>query len=143
MTLYKMPKSLKTRCKELFSKKQKVEGTYFSNGSQYTCFLDENCWECLNYRAIDTKEPLCVTEKDGTGYGCSITDLFELYQDNMTNDMRNMLIKDNKCPMKLTIEQAKIRGDLLLAKQNDLLKNENYNLRQGIMQTKLFDGGEL
>jgi hypothetical protein len=45
--------------------------------------------------------------------------------------------------MKLTIEQAKIRGDLLLAKENDLLKNENYNLRQGIMQTKLFDGGEL
>lgn len=143
MTLHKMPKSLKTRFKELFSKKQKIEGTYFSNGSQYECFQGNNCYDCLNYRAIDTKEPLCVTEKEGTGYGCSIMDLFELYQDDMSNDMRNMLIKDNKCPMKLTIEQAKIRGDLLLAKENDLLKNENYNLRQGIMQMNLFDGGEL
>ena len=123
--------------------KEEIKGTYFTNGTQYQCF-ESQCYDCLNYRSVDNKIPLCQCKDDDGegGFGCTITDMFHFYQDEMTNDMRNTLLPDYECPMRLTIDDAKIKGDLILAKENKELRQENYNLRHGVVQTKLFEFGE-
>lgn len=113
------------------------KGTYFTCGTQYMAFESANCFDCLNYRAIDTKEPLCRS-KDGEGFGCAITDMFELFQNEMTEEMRQTLIKDYECPMRLTEKQAKLR-------QNELYKRirlENEQLKSGLVQGELFKAEE-
>ena len=111
--------------------------TYFSNGSQYRAFECYNCFDCLNYRSADNKKPLCkCKDNDGeTGFGCAITDMFFLYQDKMTEEMRNLLIEDYECPMRLTVNDAELR-------LNDVFERiamENYQLREGLIQGKIFE----
>ena len=108
--------------------------TYFSSGTQYQCF-ESQCLDCLNYRSVDNKIPLCkCSDNDNEcGFGCTITDMFALYQDKMTDDMRNTLLPDYECPMRLTEKQAKLR-------QSEIYKRieiENNQLKQGLIQGKL------
>ena len=110
-------------------------GTYFINNTQYMAFEDANCFDCLNYRSIDTKEPFCRS-KNGEGFGCAISDMFALYQDEMTEDMRQTLIKDYKCPMRLTEKQAKLRQSEYYKR----LELQNTQLKQGLLQGNLFKG---
>lgn len=110
-------------------------GTYFTSGTQYMDFENANCFDCLNYRSIDTKEPLCRS-KNGEGFGCAISDMFALYQDEMTEDMRQTLIKDYECPMRLTEKQAKLRQSEYYKR----LELQNTQLKQGLLQGNLFMG---
>ena len=112
-------------------------GTYFTCGTQYMAFEDANCFDCLNYRSVDNKIPLLKCGKNDKyegGFGCAISDMFALYQDEMTEDMRQTLIKDYVCPMRLTEKHAKLR-------QNELYKRiaqENAQLKEGLVQGELF-----
>lgn len=111
--------------------------TYFSNGSQYRAFECHNCFDCLNYRSVENKKPCCnCKDNDGeTGFGCVITDMFSLFQDKMTEEMRNLLIKDYECPMRLTADDAELR-------LNDVFERiamENNQLREGLIQGKIFE----
>lgn len=111
-----------------------INGTYFTNGTQYQCF-ESQCFDCLNYRSVDNKIPLikCKDNDGECGFGCTITDMFTLYQDQMTNDMRNTLLPNYECPMRLTEKQAKLR-------QNELYKRiarENAQLKEGLVQGEL------
>ena len=97
-------------------------------------FESRNCFNCLNYRAIDTKEPLCRSKK-GEGFGCTITDMFDLYQDEMTEEMRQTLIRDYECPMRLTEVGAKLRQKELYKR----IREENEQLRKGLVQGRIFE----
>ena len=92
-----------------------------------------NCYDCLNYRSIDTGEIFCKT-KEGSGFGCTIADMFELYQDKMTEDMRYTLLPDYECPMRLTEMQARLRQKEIYKR----IAEENAQLRNGFMQQRLF-----
>mgnify|MGYP007069894669 CR=1 FL=1 len=115
-------------------------GTYFTCGTQHMAFEESNCFDCLNYRSVDNKIPLCKSKSsDGEGgFGCAIMDMFLLYQDEMTENMRQTLIKDYECPMRLTEKQAKLRQSEVYKR----IEQENAQLRKGMLQTKLFEGGE-
>lgn len=127
MTVVKLNKSIKTKIKELLNKKEEIKGTYFSNGDMAMNFESNYCDDCLNYR------------DNGNGYGCAIMDMFFCYQDEMNNGMRNILIDNFSCNMYLTIDKAKIKGDLILSKENDRLKQENINLKNGYNQLNLLE----
>lgn len=112
-------------------------GTYFISGTQYMDFEDVNCFDCLNYRSIENKIPLCKSKKgdNESGFGCAITDMFHLYQKEMTEEMRQTLIKDYVCPMRLTEKQAKLRQSEVYKR----IEQENAQLRKGFKQEKLFN----
>lgn len=112
-------------------------GTYFTCGTQYMSFESANCFDCLNYRSIENKIPFLKTKENDkeSGFGCAISDMFALYQDEMTEEMRQTLIEDYVCPMRLTEHQAKLR-------QSELYKRialENNQLRNGFKQERLFN----
>lgn len=113
---------------------------YFSNGSEHQWFEENNCFDCLNFRSVENKIPLCKCKDNDneSGFGCIVTDMFLLYQNEMSENMRETLLPKWECPHRLTIEQAKIKGDLILNKENEKLKQEIKNLKDGFMQGSLF-----
>lgn len=113
------------------------QGTYFSSGTQYMGFVDRNCFNCLNYRSVDNKIPLsrCKDNDNESGFGCTITDMFHLYQDEMTENMRQTLIEDYECPMRLTEVGAKLRQKELYKR----IQEENEQLRKGLIQGRIFE----
>ena len=113
---------------------------HFSNGIEYMGWQDSHCFDCLNFRSVDNKIPLCkCKDNDGEGgFGCAITDMFELYQDEMSDGMKRTLLPDYDCPMRLTAKDARLR----LSEYYKRVELENNQLKQGLIQGNLL-GGEL
>lgn len=104
---------------------------YFKCATQYLVF-EEQCFDCLNYRSTENKIPFskCDSDKEG-GFGCTITDMFYLHQDTLTDEHRTTLLPNYKCPMRLTIEEAKIKGELIAQKQILALQQKVAELKNG------------
>ena len=111
---------------------------YFVRGLQHMAFENANCFDCLNYRSVDNKIPLCkVKNNDGEGgFGCTLMDMHLLYQDELEQKWLDMLILPNfECPMRLTVKHAQLR----LNEYQKRLQLENNQLKNGFKQTKLLE----
>lgn len=114
----------------------------FTSGSQHRSFESNNCFDCLNYRSVDNKKPLCkCTNKDDEGgFGCVLTDVHFLYQDQVMNEVLDLLLPpDGICNMRLTINEVKDEADKILLKQNLELQQKIYNLKKGYNQLSFTD----
>lgn len=104
---------------------------YFLTNLKYIAF-EEQCFDCLNYRSIDDKVPLCKNKNENAGgFGCTITDMFHLHQKTLSEEHRKTLLPNYKCPMRLTIEQAKIKAELPMYRQIEELKQKIIELKNG------------
>ena len=108
------------------------QAPYFERMTQYMHF-EEQCFDCLNYRSIGKKIPLCKCKENDNeaGFGCTITDMFHLHQNTLSDEHRKTLLPNYKCPMRLTIEEAKIRGELIAQKQILALQQKVAELKNG------------
>lgn len=105
---------------------------YFDSMTQYMSF-EEQCFDCLNYRSIGKKIPLCKCKEndDEAGFGCTISDMFYLHQNTLSDEHRTTLLPNYECPMRLTIEEAKIKGELIAQKQILALQQKVAELKNG------------
>jgi len=106
---------------------------HFKCGSQQIIFENNNCFDCLNYRSVDNKIPLCQCKDDDGegGFGCLLMDMHLLYQDKMPKKWLNKLItKDFECPMRLRASDIELS-------LNDYFKRvqlQNDQLKEGMVQ---------
>ena len=107
------------------------QAPYFECMTQYMHF-EEQCFDCLNYRSTENKIPFskCDSYKE-SGFGCIITDMFHLHQNTLTDEHRTTLLPNYKCPMRLTIEEAKIKGELIAQRQILALQQKVAELKNG------------
>ena len=109
---------------------------HFKSGSQQIIFENNNCFDCLNFRSVDNKIPLCQCKNGNSegGFGCLLMDMHLLYQGKMPKKWLNKLItKDFECPMRLRASDIELS-------LNDYFKRvqlQNDQLKQGLVQIGL------